>query len=628
MNRPFAELEGVSKAFGQGHTRVQALDGVDLQIHGGELTLIEGPSGSGKSTLLHILGLLQRADTGQVRIAGDRMDPLPESQLPRQRRTHVAFIFQVYNLLEALSAADNIALAGLLAGGSFGSVPIGQLLKRVNLQERSTHLPAAMSGGERQRAAIARALACPGRLVLADEPTANLDWENAREVIRTLADLAHQQGKAVVVVSHDTRLEPFADRIVTLLDGKMCDDRRRSEPSMVPPDDNVWSVRPTGHRRSAGLLVPALILLATAVAVAGYWLVRHNQMAEPAANRPTPSAVGSSAPANASALGAFCVAAAPAVAEPTTQLVEIRSERRGRIKQVLKHAGQPIRKGEPLVILDDDSAAALVGQRQADLMLAQANLDRLKAWDRAEKRVKADAGVERARARLDRAERELRRVQALYDGQVAGTTELDQAIEEQRLAAAELKVAEQIAAMSKAGPTVEEIHVAQAKVEQARAALHWAEAELALRTIVSPLDGHVIYRHLEPGEVVDPESPSPILSVGRLDDVRLRAEVDEADILRVKVGQRVIATAEAFGDRQITGSVVHLEPMMGRKNIRTERTTEQADTKVREVLIELDPDTPALPIDLQMTVRFMEVTAQNRDPEPNRGGNTKGVGGL
>jgi len=129
---------------------------------------------------------------------------------------------------------------------------------------------------------------------------------------------------------------------------------------------------------------------------------------------------------------------------------------------------------------------------------------------------------------------------------------------------------------------------------------------LALYTIAAPLTGHVIYRHLEPGEVVDPEAPVPILSVGNLDAVRLRAEVDEADIRRVFVGQKVIATAEAFGDQQFTGRVAYLEMMMGRKNIRTQRTTEQQDTKVREVLIELDsPGATTLPIDLQMTVRFI-----------------------
>ena len=155
------------------------------------------------------------------------------------------------------------------------------------------------------------------------------------------------------------------------------------------------------------------------------------------------------------------------------------------------------------------------------------------------------------------------------------------------------------------GPTSEEVLIAQARVAQARAALQLAQAELSLLTIRSPIDGHVIYRHREPGEIVDVESELPIISLGKLDEVRLRAEVDEADISRVHVGQSVIATADALGDRVLRGRVVHMEPIMGRKTIRTQRTTERKDTKVREVLIELEPGHPSLPIDLQMTVRFV-----------------------
>jgi len=596
--------------------QVRALRGVDLRIQSGELTLIEGPSGSGKTTLLHIVAMLQRADQGEVWFDGRRVDRLPESRLPAERRAHVVLIFQVYNLLESLTAADNVALAGLLTKGSRRAVPVEDYLQRVNLQQRADHLPAELSGGERQRTAIARALACPGRLVLADEPTANLDWENAREVMQSLADLARRESRAVVVVSHDSRLEPFADRIVSLLDGQIAGDRRRRERPMSGVPNNPDPMPRTGRRRRGRVVVATVLGIAVLLAIGGLLAVRHLGGDTPVGHRlktgatpavPAESEAGRYGLSAASRPTAVrpCVAAAPAVVEPTTQLVEIRTERQGRIKAVLKRAGERISQGEPLVLLDDAPARALVEQRRADLMLTEASLAQLKAWDRPEERAKAKAGVERARARLDRAERDLQRTRSLYERAVAPETELSLAIEEQRLAAAALEEARQIAAMTEAGPTPEEVRVAEARVEQARAVLRWAQTELALRTIVSPLDGHVIYRHLEPGEVVDPESPVPILSVGKLDEVRLRAEVDEADIRRVKVGQRVVATAEAFGDRQITGRVVHLEPMMGRKTIRTQRTTEQQDTKVREVLIELDPDTPPLPIDFQMTVRFL-----------------------
>jgi multidrug resistance efflux pump len=281
------------------------------------------------------------------------------------------------------------------------------------------------------------------------------------------------------------------------------------------------------------------------------------------------------------------------------------TERQGRIKAILKHAGEAITAGEPLVLLEDATARALVEQKRADLQAALSDLAALKAWDRPEKRARARAVVDRSRARSERAERKLKRIQGLYDSSVVPETELDDAREESRMATAALEEARQSLVISEAGPTPEEVQVAEARVEQARSSLRLAEAELSLLTIVSPLDGHVVYRHLEPGEVVLPESPVPILSVGKLDEVQLRAEVDEADILRVQVGQKVIATAESFGDREFPGQVIHLEALMGRKSIRTERTTEQQDSKVREVLIRLETGAVQLPIGLQMTVRFL-----------------------
>ena len=668
MNAPVTKLAGVSKSYGQGAALVQALQDVSLEIRPGELTLIEGPSGSGKTTLLHVLGLLQRPDTGAVWFGDRRLDDLPESRLPDERAAHVVLIFQGYNLLDALTATDNVAIAGILEArirrqnekprrlgapsGTCGprrrraetQTPVGGpghrrmvldapgLLARFGLGRRADCLPTQLSGGEKQRVAIARALASPGRLVLADEPTANLDWTNAQEVVRCLAALAHEEDRAVVMVSHDSRLEPFADRIVGLLNGQISSDRRQralvmsnaetpeSSPSAdhrpskvssptVPCKDAANAVVPNpqspipnsqsiiGAHRSTRL---AWLCLTILLVLGGIQLGRH---LAPRGEPPAEPADG--APA---AAGSPYVAAAPALVEPGTQLVALRTERQGRIKSILKRAGDRIRPGEALVLLDDATPKALVEKRKTDLQLAEAHLAQLKAWDRPELRAKTKAGVDSTQVRLDRAERELSRVRKLYDGGAAPESELNAAVEEQRLAAAALEETAQAYAISLAGPVPEEIGVAEARVEQSKAALRMAEAELSLRTIVSPLDGHVLYRHLEPGEVVDPESPEPILSLGNLEDIRLRAEVDEADIQRVFVGQRVVATAAAFGEREFTGRVVHLEPLMGRKTIRTERTTEQQDTKVREVLIELDAGAPMLPIDLQMTVRFLAAT--------------------
>ncbi len=656
MTAPVAELRQVSKSFGRGPTLVRALQGVDLVIRPGELTLIEGPSGSGKTTLLHILGLLQRADAGEVWLSGRRVDDLPESRAPDERAANVALVFQGYNLLDALTARDNVAVATLLRSrtrsgtnvqgkalkqgstthsgtkaqgealgqtsskppapkGGDGKAPpeITHLLDRFGLTNRADHLPSQLSGGEKQRIAIARALACPGRLVLADEPTANLDWANAQDVVQRRADLAHLDGKAVVMVSHDSRLEPFADRIVGLLNGQVSSDHVREDgPVNIAnnemrathevqgdPQTSAGPATRRGERRAsmATRLLPWLCVIIFLVIGAFVALEYVLPLTARTADHPSPSSTDSASP---------YVAAAPAVVEPGTQLVALRTERRGRIKAILKRAGDRIQTGEPLVLLDDATPKALVDMRKTDLHLAEAGLAKLKAWDRPEERARVKAGVDRAQARLDRAERELRRIQNLFDRQAAPESELNTAIEEKRLAAAAVEEATQSYAISVAGPSIEETRVAEARVAQAQATVHIAETELSLHTIASPLDGHVIYRHMEPGEVVDPESPDSILSLGNLNNVHLRAEVDEADICRVRVGQRVTATAAAYAGHTFKGRVVHLEPLMGRKTIRTGRTTEQQDTKVREVLIQLAPDTPSLPIDLQMTVRFLD----------------------
>ena len=614
MRPVVAELKGVSRSFGQGNTLVRALSDIDLQIHAGEITLIEGPSGSGKTTLLHIVGLLQRADEGEVWIDGRRVDQIPEIGLPRLRRENVSLVFQGYNLLDALTVRDNIAVAGMLNEGSHRATPVDAYLERFHLVDRGDHLPAQLSGGEMQRTAIARALASQGRLLLTDEPTANLDWANAQDVAQCLADIARCEGRAVVIVSHDSRLEPFVDRIVGLLDGRISGDRRvtreethinrqsrarLSDPMCPTPPPQYCS--PAGRRRG---IVPALWLCVLVLVVSGCAVaVRYlKDMQVSAHDTPRKVPAESTSPRS----GTSYVAAAPAVVEPVTQLVALRAERTGRIKAILKQAGDAITAGEPLVLLEDDTPRAVVAQRESDLMLAEARLAKLFAWDRPELREKAKAGVERAQARRDRATRESARIEGLYDKASASQTELNLATEEKRLAEADVKEAQQALAMSEAGPIEEEVAVARAQVAQARAALNAAKVELSLRTIVAPLEGHVIYRHMEAGEVVSPESPVPILSVGNLDDVRLRAEVDEADIARVAVGQSVIATTDALGDQVISGRVVHLEAMMGRKNIRTERAIELVDTKVREVLVELEPGAPKLPIDLQMTVRFLE----------------------
>jgi len=220
-----ARLRGVVHEYGRHPNNLVVLHGIDLDISAGRLTLIMGPSGSGKTTLLTILGLLRRPTEGHVEIAGHQLSALRETELTSFRRRHVSFIFQGFNLLAALTALENVQLALELQGvpdGRTSAEALG-LLDRVGLKDRAHHRPSELSCGQQQRVAIARSLASPARLVLADEPTASLDSTSARVIMELLRRQADEEGRAVVVVTHDPRLEQLADNIVHMEDGRVAE---------------------------------------------------------------------------------------------------------------------------------------------------------------------------------------------------------------------------------------------------------------------------------------------------------------------------------------------------------------------------------------------------------------------
>jgi putative ABC transport system ATP-binding protein len=218
---------GLSRRYGRGGGLVRAVDEVDLSVPAGQALAIMGPSGCGKSTLLHLLGGLQRPTGGQVWLAGRRIDTMSERALARLRRDSVGFVFQSFHLMDELTAVENVELAGLLAGQSPRRARRRalHLLDRVGLADRATHLPSALSGGQRQRVAIARALSNEPLVVLADEPTGNLDSAATLEVLRLFEDL-RTAGQTLVVVTHDTRIAAVADRMITMRDGAFADDSR------------------------------------------------------------------------------------------------------------------------------------------------------------------------------------------------------------------------------------------------------------------------------------------------------------------------------------------------------------------------------------------------------------------
>jgi putative ABC transport system ATP-binding protein len=218
---PAISVRGLTKTFGEGDLAVIAVHDVDLEITKGEVVLIMGPSGSGKTTLLLMLGAMLRPSTGSVIIDGIDLAAAPERHLPRLRATHLGFVFQDFNLLGALDATENVELACNLAGvtGRAAADRARDLLERVGLAHRLTFRPDQLSGGEKQRVSVARALANDPPVILADEPTANLDSSHGHDIGRLLRQPATEAPRSVVIVSHDDRLKEIADRVLWLEDG-------------------------------------------------------------------------------------------------------------------------------------------------------------------------------------------------------------------------------------------------------------------------------------------------------------------------------------------------------------------------------------------------------------------------
>jgi putative ABC transport system ATP-binding protein len=225
--QPVLRASGLCKTFGSGAALVRAVDGVDLDVASGETLAIMGPSGCGKSTLLHLLGGLERPSAGEIELAGQPVSGSSERALAHLRRTAVGFVFQGFYLMDELTAIENVELPGLLAGLSprAARARARELLEQVGLADRVEFLPSALSGGQRQRVAIARALINRPIIVLADEPTGNLDSTATVEVLR-LFEALHEAGQTLVIVTHEQRVAATADRLISMRDGALVDEMR------------------------------------------------------------------------------------------------------------------------------------------------------------------------------------------------------------------------------------------------------------------------------------------------------------------------------------------------------------------------------------------------------------------
>ena len=252
MTKPdIIELFEITKVYGVGDVQVQALDGISLTIKEGEFVAIMGPSGSGKSTLMNILGCLDRPTSGRYLLAGEDVSDLNKSQLAKIRNRRLGFIFQSYNLLPRTSALDNVVLP-LIYSRNGASVPEEQqrskaleLLSAVGLAERAHHQPHELSGGQAQRVAIARALINDPALILADEPTGNLDSKSGHEIMAILNEL-HTQGRTIVIVTHDLAVAKGSSRIINVMDGMIASDEMNGYKRLAKKEWEAIAPEPNG----------------------------------------------------------------------------------------------------------------------------------------------------------------------------------------------------------------------------------------------------------------------------------------------------------------------------------------------------------------------------------------------
>lgn len=230
------EAKQLTKIFGSGRTAVKAVDGISLKINAGDIILVMGPSGSGKTTLISMLGSLMRPSSGTVLLEGEDISKMPDDDLADLRLHRLGFIFQSFNLLSALNAQENTAIPLIAAGTSKKKAlrQAGEQLAKLHLGDRLDNLPKDLSGGEKQRVAAARALANQPELILADEPTANLDSKTGHEVMQLLCNTACSEDRAVIIVSHDARLKEVAKRVITIEDGRLTKEEKGNHKANCP----------------------------------------------------------------------------------------------------------------------------------------------------------------------------------------------------------------------------------------------------------------------------------------------------------------------------------------------------------------------------------------------------------
>ena len=222
----FMEIRHIKKSFGEGESRVEVLKGIDMDIEKGEFCVLLGPSGSGKSTLLNIIGGIDRADEGSIRINGQPMEDMDRKRLTLYRLRHLGYIFQMYNLIPNLTVRENIEVGAYLGGDP---LDVDELLRTLGLYEHRSKLPNQLSGGQQQRTAIGRAIVKNPDILLCDEPTGALDYHTSREILQLIETVNRRYGNTVIMVTHNDAIKNMADRVVRLRDGSIRKNYRNQE---------------------------------------------------------------------------------------------------------------------------------------------------------------------------------------------------------------------------------------------------------------------------------------------------------------------------------------------------------------------------------------------------------------
>ena len=214
----FIEIKDIKKHYGEGDSRVDVLNGIDIEIEKGEICVLLGPSGSGKSTLLNIIGGIDNADEGFISVDGEKTEDMSEKRLTMYRRTHLGYVFQMYNLIPNLNIRENIEVGAYLSDQPLDTE---ELLHTLGLYEHRHKLPSQLSGGQQQRCSIGRAIVKNPDILLCDEPTGALDYNTSKEILALLEDINHKYGNTIIMVTHNDAIKNMADRVITLRDGKV-----------------------------------------------------------------------------------------------------------------------------------------------------------------------------------------------------------------------------------------------------------------------------------------------------------------------------------------------------------------------------------------------------------------------